>query len=382
MKILLVGEYSRLHNSLKEGLQALGHEVILIGSGDYFKNYPVDIKLERSHISGISKKWKVLLYRLFGIDIAASSLRKQFFANAEKLKGFDVVQLINESPLGTAPKVETEVISFLYKHNKKLFLLSCGADYISIKYAHEKKLRYSILTPYFENRGNVKDYAPLLKYLEPRFKKLHEFVYNRSEGVLASDIDYHVPLQRHPKYLGLHPNPVNIEKLPYIPLDVSGKIIVFHGINRSNYFKKGSHYFEEALEMVSQKYPQKVHIMVVENLPYSEYIEKYNQAHIVLDQVLGMDQGYNALEAMAKGKVVFTGAEKEFEDYYSLTEEVAINALPDADAIFKELEHLLLNPERIVKISKNARAFVEKEHDYRKIAQQYIDTWNGPSKLD
>ncbi len=122
--------------------------------------------------------------------------------------------------------------------------------------------------------------------------------------------------------------------------------------------------------------------MVVENLPYSEYIEKYNQAHIVLDQVLGMDQGYNALEAMAKGKVVFTGAENEFEDYYSLTEEVAINALPDAEAIFKELEHLLLNPERIAKISKNARAFVEKEHDYRKIAQQYIDTWNGASKLD
>ena len=31
MKVLLVGEYSRLHNSLKEGLQKLGHEVFIVG---------------------------------------------------------------------------------------------------------------------------------------------------------------------------------------------------------------------------------------------------------------------------------------------------------------------------------------------------------------
>jgi hypothetical protein len=37
----------------------------------------------------------------------------------------------------------------------------------------------------------------------------------------------------------------------------------------------------------------------------------YNKSHIVLDQVFSYDQGYNALEAMAKA-VVFTGAETEF----------------------------------------------------------------------
>ena len=43
MKILLIGEYSNLHNSLKQGLIKLGHEVVLIGSGDGFKKYNVDI---------------------------------------------------------------------------------------------------------------------------------------------------------------------------------------------------------------------------------------------------------------------------------------------------------------------------------------------------
>ena len=41
-------------------------------------------------------------------------------------------------------------------------------------------------------------------------------------------------------------------------------------------------------------------------------IKNYEQAHIILDQVYAFDQGYNALEAMAKGKVVFTGAEAIF----------------------------------------------------------------------
>ena len=46
MKILLVGEFSRLHNSLKEGLLALGHDVTLVGTGDSFKNFPVDLSFE------------------------------------------------------------------------------------------------------------------------------------------------------------------------------------------------------------------------------------------------------------------------------------------------------------------------------------------------
>jgi hypothetical protein len=37
---------------------------------------------------------------------------------------------------------------------------------------------------------------------------------------------------------------------------------------------------------------------------YTTYINSYNKAHILLDQTYAYDQGYNALEAMAKGKVV------------------------------------------------------------------------------
>jgi len=191
-------------------------------------------------------------------------------------------------------------------------------------------------------------------------------------------MDYEIPLLGHSKYLGMVPNPINCDGVQFIPPKIGDKIVIFHGINRSNYFKKGNYIFEEALVIVQKKYAEKVDIIIVENLPYHEYINKYNQAHIVLDQVFAYDQGFNALEAMAKGKVVFTGAEKEWLDYYNLTENtVAINALPDAQSIADKLEWLILHPEKIIEIAISARQFIEDEHNYIESAKGYLEKWSS-----
>jgi len=83
------------------------------------------------------------------------------------------------------------------------------------------------------------------------------------------------------------------------------------------------------------------------------------------------------LEAMAKGKVVFTGAETEFYEYYNLKHTVAINAAPNIEKLYSDLEDLVVHPEKIVEISKNARAFVTKEHDYVKSAGRYVSLFSG-----
>lgn len=377
MKILLVGEYSRLHNSLKEGLIALGHDVQLVASGDYFKDFPSDIKLKRNYQAGLLKKIKVLLFKLYKIDITSINLKNQFFRHSQHFKGFDVVQLINESPLGIQPKHEKQIIKFLKENNKKLFLLSCGTDYISVKYAFDKKFRYSIMTPFFEGKISQKKFSPILKYLKPDFENLHDFVYKNIEGVTASDMDYHLPLIGHPSYLGLIPNPINTEKLVYKENNIQYKIVIFHGINRGNFYKKGNDFFEKALHIIQEKYPEKTEIVVVENLPYAEYIKRFDKAHILLDQVFAYDQGYNALEAMAKGKVVFTGAEKEFLQHYHLEEDqVCINALPDVDSLVNKLSWLIENPQEIKRISQQARKFIEKEHHYIQVAEKYLSKWN------
>jgi hypothetical protein len=55
------------------------------------------------------------------------------------------------------------------------------------------------------------------------------------------------------------------------------------------------------------------------DIPYTTYINSYNKAHILLDQTYAYDQGYNALEAMAKGKVVLR-ERNIFMEHYKLTE--------------------------------------------------------------
>lgn len=377
MKILLVGEYSRLHNSLKEGLQKLGHDVTIIASGDGFKNFPTDIKIVNKYDSGNSLILKKIVHRLTGFDISSKHIKRQILSHAKNLKGFDVVQLINESPFLTTPKTEIEIIDFFKKHNHKLFLLSCGHDYISVKYAQDKKFKYSILTPYFQGKISKKDYASVLKYISEPFKILHNHVTSLVDGIIASDIDYHIPLKEDTKYSGFIPNPINTDTIAYISPKVDDKIIIFHGINTTNYFKKGNDIFEEALSLIQPKFQDKIEIITTKDIPYKDYINSYNKAHIILDQVFSYDQGYNALEAMAKGKVVFTGAEQEWLEHYNLNEDtVAINALPDAQKIAKKLEWLIENPNEIVNISRNARAFIEKEHHYLSCAEKYLKIWN------
>lgn len=377
MRILLVGEYSRLHNSLKEGLEALGHEVKIIGTGDSFKQFPVDIPLFEKYQTGWARKFKVLCYKLFKIDLGSRALLKQFMQHKEQLKNYDVVQLINEKALGMQPSEERKAIEFLKKHNQKIFLLSCGTDYSSVSYALEDKIRYSIFTPYLEGRLAKSHYIFSLKYLDEEHKELHDFLFQDViDGVIASDMDYHIPLEGNPKYLGLIANPINTDKLSFTPLKTEEPIEIFLGINRGNYLKKGVDFFEAALEIIKEKYGNRVRITAVENLPYKEYIKKFDSAHILLDQVYSFDQGYNALEAMAKGKVVFTGAETELLSLYNIKEdEVCINAMADVDYLVEKLSWLLENPQEIERISQQARAFVEKEHHYVKTAQIYLDKW-------
>ncbi len=376
MKILLVGEYSRLHNSLQEGLRALGHQVMVISTGDYFKKYPSDILLQRKFDTGLARKIKIAIYLLFKFDITSWHITRQFFKNASSLKGFDVVQLINESSFGATPRDEIKMISFLKQNNKKLFLLSCGTDYLSVQHQLSDINPYSILSNYKEGRVSKIAFKSILKYTTPAFKKLHQYVFQNIDGVIASDFDYHMPLQGHKKYLGLIPNPINTKKLRICKVDTKRPITIFMGINRTNYHSKGISYFEKALAIIQQKFPKRVHIEIVENLPYEQYIEKYNNAHIILDQVYAYDQGYNALEAMAKAKVVFTGAETAFMQHYKLDTPVAINALPEVDSLVIALEKLIDNPEKITEIGLAAQDFVIQHHDYKKVAQQYLDSWH------
>jgi len=377
MKVLLIGEYSRLHNSLKKGLEVLGHEVTLVGTGDMFKKFPVD---ESIRAEWLSDKTFPLLFRkiwlrLFKKDPAQWEIGYRFKKLLPKLKDYDVVQLINSHSIGTYPESEIKPLKTLFPQNGKVFLMGCGDDYPVIKSYLDGSMRYHMLTPYLAPNSKMKaDFA--LKYLTEPYKELFHFVYKNAKAVIPSDMDYVIPWRGWDKVAALIPNPIIISE-EYTPVKIENrKISILFGINTMNYEKKGYRFFDEALDIIEEKYPDLVEIKRTKNLPFSQYVKELEHCDILMDNVYAYDQGYNALEAMSRGKVVFGGAEKEFMEHFKLKERVAINALPDAKKIAEELEYLVLNPDKIESIGSNARKFIEKEHDYVEVAKAYFNTWN------
>ncbi|WP_163409657.1 glycosyltransferase [Flavobacterium ajazii] len=377
MKILLVGEYSRLHNSLKEALITLGHDVVIIATGDNFKKYDVDYSLYPSFFCDFwfIRKIKNLIYLIAKTDLESLEKGIRFYFFLSKLKDYDVVQLINSNAIETYPVFSRFLLKKLFRQNKKTFLLVCGEETPIVEYLLKNEMRYSILSPLFTNQKLKEKYGYTLKYIQKNYQKTFDFIKTKTTAIITSDLDYKIPMEEMGYNIQFIPNPINIDKIVSTPLTISNKIIIFLGINESSSIKKGVLFFEKALEIIQEKYPDKIEVITTKSIPYNQYIKLYNKAHILLDQVYGYDQGYNALEAMSKGKVVFTGAETEFMEHYNLNERVCINALPDVNSIVKELSFLIENPDEIIAIGKRARIFIEQEHNYIKIAERYLNTW-------
>ena len=379
MKILLLGEYSNLHNSLKQALLNMGHEVLLVGNGDGFKKYETDI-LIKSHLADylLFKLIAKLFVRIFKINMFEIEIYIRAKKIVNRLRGYDVVQLINENSFKTSPLFEIKLLKQIFQNNNKVFLLSCGVDSVNVKHAMSKKLKYSILTPLFENASLEKKYEPILKYEKENYLALAKFVQKYVNGIISSDLDYHIPYLSKKKYLGMIPNPINTQKIKYYGINKSKKILILHAVNSSNKIKKGNRFFEEALKIIDEKFKDKISIITTYDLPYKEHLENLKKCDILLDMVYAYDQGYNALEAMAMGKIVFTGAEEEWLKLYNIKEDtVVINAVPNSMRIVEKLVWLIENPKILKSISVNAREFIEKNHDFEKIATKYIKTWEN-----
>ncbi|MFN3639861.1 MAG: glycosyltransferase [Flavobacterium sp.] len=377
MKIALIGEYSRLHNSLKEGLSALGYEVQLFANRDAFKNYPSDVSFEASLTTNhfFFKNLNRVFRRILKINLQETERGIRFYFLLPQLKHFDVVQCINSNAIGTHPSWSRFFLKRIGRHNRKLALLHCGDDTPVIEVYQQGSMKYSILTPLSEQKKPESYFSYSLKYLTPAFRKLYEAFLKNNALLISCDWDYKIPLDQKKLKNTFIPNPVNIDKISF-ESHTFEKVYIFLGINTLNSFKKGVDIFEQALKRIESKYPNQITIVMTTNLPYQEYLKAYAPAHILLDQIYAYDQGYNALEAMARGKVVFTGAEQEFLDHYGLqADEVCINALPDVDYLVEKLSMLIENPAKIKEIGRNARAFIEREHHYIKIAERYLDTW-------
>lgn len=356
MKILLMGEYSNVHATLADGLRTLGHEVTVLSDGDSWKNYPRDIDLSRP-----PGRWG-------GVAYAARLARI-----LPRLRGFDVVQLINPMFLELKAHRIAPVYRWLRRHNRRLVLGAFGMDYYWVnENVTRRPLRYSD----FNIGDRLRTDEPALRYradwVGTGKQRLCELVAHDCDGIVAGLYEYwacYEPL--FPEKTVFIPFPIR----PKTGVEVGGvprRLRVFIGVSRHRSAYKGTDVMLRAARAVARKYPDRMELSVAEGVPFARYVEMVQGADVILDQLYSYTPAMNALEAMSRGVVCVGGGEPE--NYAILGEKVLrpiVNVLPSEESVGRELEALVLHPERVVALKRQGLDYISRHHDYRKVAARY-----------
>lgn len=352
MKILLLGEYSGLHSNLKDGLIALGHEVVLAADGDGFKEISSDINY-RPRLSGMAGRVERTI---------------KIFSNYKNFTGHDILQIINPFCLFSRNPISKLIYGFLFKNNAKSFLMAAGDDAYVWKFGLPS-LRYSWAEDFL--KYDLK--SPQCFYQKRKAIELNDFVVKNVNGVIPIAFEYEVSYANCAKRLKTIPLPINLNKVQYTQIKRKEKLVVFHGLNRYGF--KGTRHVEEAFNILKRKYPNDLDLIIDGNMPINKYLDLLSKVDVVIDQLNSYSYGMNAIYAMAMGKIVLGGAEPEALNSLNIRSCPVINVKPSAESVVTAIEQLLDKRNEIPEMSYQSRIFVEQNHDCVNIAQCYIDQW-------
>ena len=377
MKILLLGEYSNVHWTLACALRRLGHEVTVVSNGDEWKGYPSDISLIRR-----PGRWGRLVYLL------------RVLLLLPKLRGYDVVQLINPVHfIDLKAERGVRIYDYLRRHNKRVFLGAFGYDYYYVYDSVVRRtLRYcDFYTTTREvhhewNTANEHDWLHTYK------KDASIHVAETCDGIISGLYEYDAAYRPYfPEKTTFIPFPIetiNDERLAIneikgntkhytLNAKQENKLRFFIGINRSRTMLKGTDIMLRALERIVTDYPDRAEMVKAESLPFAQYKEMMLSSDVLLDQIYSYTPAMNALQAMSKGLIVVSGGEEE--NYEILGEEELrpiINVQPDEEDVYRQLEWLVLHPERIAQLKRDSIEYIRRYHDSLKVAQRYLKAWS------
>jgi len=372
MNLLLLGEYSNVHATLAQGLRALGHQVTLISDGDRWKNYPRDIDLTRRSTHTID----TLRYLLRCARIIP------------RLRGYDIVQLINPIFLDLRANKILPFYNTLRRHNRKIILCAFGMDHYWVKTCLDAKtFRYSDFNIGTHLRTHEPCAAPFIRdWLQGPKANLNIHIAQDADHIVTGLYEYDACYRPHfPTKTTYIPFPINIQETNpsgAIPTSLSGqgqgeRLSFFIGIQATRSQYKGTDIMLRALQRLQRDYPTQVQITQVQSLPYAQYIQLLSQSQILLDQLYSYTPAMNALAAMAKGLVVVGGGEPE--NYQILHEDTLrpiVNVLPTEEDVYHKLQQLVLHPQNIPTLARQSIQYIQKHHDHIKVAQQYQQLYN------
>jgi glycosyltransferase involved in cell wall biosynthesis len=374
MRILLLNDYSGLHATLAKGLKELGHDVTVVSGGNGWRNYPRDISVVR----GSSSHWDGIRYLL------------KVWRLLPRLKGYDIVQLINPIFFDLRPERLFPIYRYLRRHNKKMVLGAFGEDSYWARTCVEKKpLRYSDHNIGEQVRTDPASTRLMDEWIGTSHERLNQMIANDCDGIVACLYEYWVVYQPlFPRKTTFIPLPIERAERQHTDRSTKGreregkeegekrkeKTRIFIGIDAKRSDYKGTDIMLKAAEDVQRRHPDKMELVKVVSVPFAEYQRLMEGSDAILDQLYSYTPSMNSLLAMSKGIIDIGGGEPE--NYEIIHEEELrpiINVEPTYESVYHELEQLVMHPERIPELRQQSIEYVRKHHDYQKIAQQYID---------
>ena len=373
MKILLLGEYSNVHWTLAEGLRKLGHQVTVLSNGDFWKDYPRDLNLVRT-----PGKWGGIRYMA------------RLYSLLPRLRGYDVVQLINPMFLEIKAERIFPIYRYLRRHNGKMVLGGFGMDYYWVSTCcNEKPLRYSDFNIGDQLRTDEDALRERKDWLGTKKEELNRFIAEDCDAIVTGLYEYHVCYQPHfPEKTTFIPYPIRLEEreerreersLSPAPSPLTSKQFqLFIGINRSRSVYKGTDIMLRAAQAIKAQYPDRVDLQIAESVPFAQYQQMLDGADAILDQLYSYTPSMNPLMAMSKGIICIGGGEPENYGILGETElRPIINVQPTYESVYHELEQLVLHPERIPELKRQSIEYIRRHHEYLKVARQYEEVYLG-----
>jgi len=362
MKILLLGEYSNVHWTLAEGLRQLGHEVTVASNGDFWKDYPRDVDLNRR--PGALGRLDYMLRLLWYVP---------------RMTGFDIVQLINPMFLELKAEHIAPVYRYLRRHNRRLVLGAFGMDYY---WVHENStrmpLRYSDFNIGSQRRTDAVTMEYYNDWIDTPKGNLNVYIAKDCDAIVAGLYEYWVTYQPlFPDKTTFIPFPIRLTEDAEVSTNVSDgatphPLRLFLGINRSRSVYKGTDIMLQAAQDAVRDHSDKITLQVVENVPFARYRQLMQESDAILDQLYSYTPSMNPLEAMSHGIICIGGGEPENYEILHETElRPIINVQPDYQCVYDAIVGLATHPERISGLKRQSIRYVRKHHDYVKVARQY-----------
>ena len=390
MKILLIGEASFLHNTLKKGLVERGHRVTTMSDGNGWHDAPRDIDLRRDgrwgKLGGLRVVWQLLrhLPQLCGNDVVQihnyqfvplmyrwNTLLLRFLklTNRRVVKGCfgDDPQIFRRQAQGVPAYSDTYWSGQLQnadQHRDRIAeVIEHGAEASWRKTTHMADALVACLYEYWLDY-NEPPYAEKLHYI-PLPIECEEMV-RWCDGEMVRCVGNDPPSPSHPNDSQL--STLNSQLTPSHPLTI------LIGLQPKRDFMKGAMKIATFVEEVARRHPGKMQIKYVEGVPYDEYMHLLAEADVLVDQLYSYTPSMNSLAAMARGTVVIGGGEEEYYEFIGEdTLRPIINVRPDVpdEENITAIESALFTDGMLERMAQESIQFVHKYHDYRLVAKQY-----------